>query len=361
MPPVLTPASFPGGGGGGAVDSVDSRTGVVTLADLYDALGAADAKITQTITNGVTTTAPSEDALFDALALKAALASPALTGTPTAPTPAAADNDTSIATTAFVQGELAAKAPLASPALTGNPTAPTPSQGDNDTSLATTAYVQTEAGLLVPRVSANLAPLVLGVSSPSAVDDEFADGSIHGDWTQVTPGGAVTWSEGRGGLTGYVTSGTGNKLAVILRACSVAVGESVETRAEMIRRQDGNTTASVLLATGTANGSNIVGCGYYQAAASTITLWTFNGTITTYAQTATQGIVPFDPMHIRLRRSASTTYVPEFSIDGNVWTSFGMASLTDSNTFTHAGLAITNFNGSFLDGRTRFEFFRRTA
>lgn len=41
------------------------------------------------------------------LALKAPLASPALTGNPTAPTAAAADNDTSIATTAFVQGELA--------------------------------------------------------------------------------------------------------------------------------------------------------------------------------------------------------------------------------------------------------------
>lgn len=47
--------------------------------------------------------------------------------------------------------DLAAKAPLASPALTGNPTAPTPAQGDNDTSIATTAYVQTEAGLLVPK------------------------------------------------------------------------------------------------------------------------------------------------------------------------------------------------------------------
>lgn len=33
------------------------------------------------------------------------------------------------------------KAPLASPAFTGNPTAPTPLPGDNDTSVATTAFV----------------------------------------------------------------------------------------------------------------------------------------------------------------------------------------------------------------------------
>lgn len=42
----------------------------------------------------------------DALALKADLASPALTGTPTAPTAAAGTNTTQIATTAYVQGEL---------------------------------------------------------------------------------------------------------------------------------------------------------------------------------------------------------------------------------------------------------------
>ena len=38
-----------------------------------------------------------------------------------------------------------AKAPIASPAFTGNPTAPTPSSGDNDTSIATTAFVQNMA------------------------------------------------------------------------------------------------------------------------------------------------------------------------------------------------------------------------
>lgn len=75
-----------------------------------------------------------------ALATKAPLDSPALTGNPTAPTPAAADNDTSIATTAFVKAQ--AYATVDSPIFTGNPTAPTPAAGDNDTSLATTAFVK---------------------------------------------------------------------------------------------------------------------------------------------------------------------------------------------------------------------------
>lgn len=112
----------------------------------------------------------------------APLASPALSGVPTAPTAAAATNTTQIATTAFVQAAVAAlvasspaaldtlnelaaalgndpnfatsmatalslKAPLASPALSGNPTAPTPAASDKDTSIATTAFVRSAMAL----------------------------------------------------------------------------------------------------------------------------------------------------------------------------------------------------------------------
>lgn len=146
-----------------------------------------------------------------ALALKAPLASPALTGTPTAPTATQGDNTTQIATTAFVKTacdavsqalaaafkfkgivanlteleaivdpangdvyqvtnpgtgksnaeyayngtswvelgtevDLSGYAPLASPAFSGTPTAPTATKGTNSTQVATTAYVQTELG-----------------------------------------------------------------------------------------------------------------------------------------------------------------------------------------------------------------------
>lgn len=73
----------------------------------FDVAGAADAKVIDSIADADATHAPSRNAVFDALALKAPLASPALTGTPTAPTPSAGDNDTSIATTAFVTNAVA--------------------------------------------------------------------------------------------------------------------------------------------------------------------------------------------------------------------------------------------------------------
>ncbi|HBV0257792.1 TPA: tail fiber protein [Escherichia coli] len=119
-----------------------------------------------------------------ALALKAPLASPAFTGTPTVPTASQGTNSTQIANTAFVKAAitalingapgtldtlkeiaaainndpnfsttinnaLALKAPLASPALTGIPTAPTAAQGTNNTQIATTAYVRAAISALV--------------------------------------------------------------------------------------------------------------------------------------------------------------------------------------------------------------------
>lgn len=73
------------------------------------------------------------------LSAYAPLASPALTGSPTAPTAAVDTNTTQVATTAYVVGQAYAK--LASPALTGTPTAPTASGGTNTTQIATTAFV----------------------------------------------------------------------------------------------------------------------------------------------------------------------------------------------------------------------------
>ncbi|WP_442881849.1 gp53-like domain-containing protein, partial [Devosia sp.] len=125
------------------------------------------------VTGGTNPTTLAGYGLTDA----APLASPALTGTPTAPTAVQATNNTQLATTAFVKAALAAlvdsspltldtlnelaaalgddpnfaatittllglKAPLASPNFTGDPTAPTPPPLDNDTSLATTAFVK---------------------------------------------------------------------------------------------------------------------------------------------------------------------------------------------------------------------------
>jgi hypothetical protein len=81
--------------------------------------------------------------------------SPALTGTPTAPTASpATTNNTQIATTAFTQAAITAAlalyAKLASPIFSGTPTAPTPAANDDSLKLATTQYVDRAVGAAVP-------------------------------------------------------------------------------------------------------------------------------------------------------------------------------------------------------------------
>ncbi|MCE3671554.1 phage tail protein [Escherichia coli] len=116
---------------------------------------------------------------------------PTFTGEPKAPTPAAGNNTTRIATTEFVQAAitalingapatldtlkeiaaainndpkfsttinnaLALKAPLSNPALTGTPTAPTAAQSVNNTQIATTAFVKSAIAAMVGSAPAAL-------------------------------------------------------------------------------------------------------------------------------------------------------------------------------------------------------------
>lgn len=67
----------------------------------------ADAKVSNTLTNGVTGIAPSQDVVFDALALKSTIASPTFTGTPKSTTAVAGTNTTQIATTAYTMALVA--------------------------------------------------------------------------------------------------------------------------------------------------------------------------------------------------------------------------------------------------------------
>lgn len=91
----------------GDVPSVSSKWEEIT----FEALANKTVTVDQTIIDG-STNAVSGNAVFDALATKAPLASPSLTGTPTAPTAPAGTNTTQIATTAFVQAGLNLKSNL---------------------------------------------------------------------------------------------------------------------------------------------------------------------------------------------------------------------------------------------------------
>jgi microcystin-dependent protein len=126
---------------------------------------------------------PAIVALRSDLAIYAKLDSPSFTGDPKATTPPLADNDTSIATTAFVRGEilsaapvLTSYAPLNSPLFTGDPKAPTPATGDNDTSIATTAFVKAQGYALASDIT-GFAP----IASPTFTGDPKAPTPVSTD------------------------------------------------------------------------------------------------------------------------------------------------------------------------------------
>ena len=161
---------FAGSGGGGAVASVFGRTGAISAT-------SGDYTVSE-----VTGAAP--------------LASPALTGSPTAPTASPLTNDTQVATTAYTDAAVAVevsraeaaealKAPLASPALTGTPTAPTKSALTNNTDIATTAYAdaavavelgraETAEALALPKAGGTLT----GATVPAVVSLSQSAGSV---------------------------------------------------------------------------------------------------------------------------------------------------------------------------------------
>jgi hypothetical protein len=179
-------------------------------------------------------------------AAKAPLASPALTGVPTAPTAADGTSTTQLATTAFVASALVGgavptateslagkvelataaetqagadgtravhpaglksaldlKAPLASPGLTGTPTAPTAAAGTNTTQVATTAFVATAVASVAVATETvrGAVELATGAETLAGTDNTRAvhpaglkaafPNSLASDGYQKLPGGLI--------------------------------------------------------------------------------------------------------------------------------------------------------------------------
>ncbi|GAB9186059.1 hypothetical protein [Bradyrhizobium diazoefficiens] len=198
------------------------------------AIGTATPLVNGAAAVGVSAKWAHEDHVHPTDGSRAPVNSPALTGTPTAPTAPVDANTTQIATTAYVIGQASAagdgtpamdgaaargvathwaradhihptdtsRAPLASPALTGTPTAPTAAQNTNTTQVATTAFVLGQAATVAPLMDG---AAVVGVSSLYArqdhvhpsdttkIGDAPSDGNMYArknaTWSVITGGG----------------------------------------------------------------------------------------------------------------------------------------------------------------------------
>lgn len=232
--------------------ATQTDAGLMSAADKKKLDGIATGANKTTVDSSLssTSTNPVQNKVINsALADKAPLASPALTGTPTAPTAAAGTDTTQIATTAFVQQEIDAnaltvdsamsssstnpvqnkvintelgkKANLASPTFTGTPKAPTAAAGTNSTQIATTAFVKTA-------VDNAVSGLYKYKGSVATASDLPSTGNVTGDvWdiqqtsTYGPPGTNVVWNgtawDALGGLF-EITSITNTEIDTICAA-----------------------------------------------------------------------------------------------------------------------------------------------
>jgi len=199
--------------GSGVAVTVDDPGNTITI--------AVSGLVADAINDGTTTVAPSQNAVFDALALKA---------------------------------------DLASPALTGDPTAPTQAQGNNSTRLATTAYVQTEAGLLVPKSTVTTkGDLIVGTGSGAITRRGVGSNGqvLTADSTQTD---GVKWATPSTGSSGGAPLDSGDPSVVAVHTdCVAGAGTGVAIAA-----------GSMVLAPGRATNGQTIPYLSFQVTASSL-------------------------------------------------------------------------------------------
>lgn len=298
-----------------------STTQLATTAFVTNAIAAIPADVTSFNgrTGAVTLNGPDISAAGGALTL-----SPALTGTPSAPTAAPGTSSTQIATTAFVQAAVTAAsggvtsfntrtgvvtltsgdvtgvggALIASPNFTGTPSGPTAAAGTNSTQLATTAFV-------TAAIAAGVAGAVSSFNGRTgAVTLQGADISAAGgallaspQFTGVptVPTAAVGTNTTQAASTAFVdnavaaaptTSFPAGTVMLFWQAAAPLGWTQVTTQNDKLLRVVSNTTTG-----GTAGGSAAFSTFNAQTATSTYTLTTndlpsiyssYGNTITSY-------------------------------------------------------------------------------
>lgn len=158
------------------------------------------------------------------LGLKAPLASPALTGTPTAPTAAVDTNTTQLATTSYVMGQGYLKsatasttyAPLASPALSGTPTTPTATKGTENTQVASTQFVQQAINSVLTKSIAGGTQVNLTASEASN-KVIILTGAITANLNVILPSVGGNWTivnNTTGAFTVFIKHASGSAVAI---------------------------------------------------------------------------------------------------------------------------------------------------
>ena len=193
-------------------------------------------------------------------------ASPAFTGTPTAPTASGGTNTTQLATTAFVTSAVSAGTSgfltsataaatygtIVSPAFTGTPTVPTATGGTNTTQVASTAFVQNTLSAYL--TNANATATYAPIASPTFTGVVTVPTATAGDSTTKAASTAFVANAVTGlASTVYVD----NKVASVLGAAPATLDTLIEIDNAINNDPNFATTLFTSIATKLTKASNL--------------------------------------------------------------------------------------------------------
>lgn len=167
------------------------------------------------------------------------------------------------------------RAPLASPALTGVPTAPTAAQFDNDTSLATTEFVQRALGNFRSETAVNSSTTLNTAAIGQLIVGSTGTYTTTLPLANSVPAGACIWFEGTTGITTWLVQRQGTDIIDNNGGAtffSIGVGDTavLESNGAGTWRIVGG---SLSLKNAASFGSSLAGNGYQKLPGGLIIQW----------------------------------------------------------------------------------------
>lgn len=267
--------------------------------------------------------------------------------TATATTPSTADNNTNIATTAFVKAQN--YAPLASPTLTGTPAAPTAAVTTNTTQIATTAFVNAEI--------ANDAVLLSGGTMTGAL-------TLSGDPTAENHATTKHWVEARAfkdacrvataaALTVTATTTTltnaGTLAAIAIDGVSLSSGDRVLVKDQAATAQNGiytvTTVGSGAIAWVLTRGTDTDVWNDLVGAVVAVEQGTANDNTVWMSTTALGGTLGTTPVTWQLVSNAQVAAVGNLATNGLIARTGAGTVAARSIAASGTGLSVTNADG----------------
>jgi len=200
--------------------------------------------------------------------------------------------------------------------------------------------------------------------TPHALDDEFDDASIHGDWTELVINGTTTWTEQLGRLSALTTNQSDANTSPILKSIGAASYPlTIDTCTTRTSVKANYLMYGIIFSDGvTATDDGTAIMPYQETAEAFLTMGYRSGTLQNMGTNPGVGQIWAESglLYLRMIWSAADTFKAYWSADGIEWLAHPNSPVSRTLTPTHAGLWVSSWGTATTSGMS-FEYFRVTA